>query len=319
MIWPPVLILTAGLGTRLRPLTDVRAKAAVPVNGTPLACRVARWLAGLGFTDQVFNLHHHPATITAALGDGSPYGVRVRYSWENPVLGSAGGPRHALPLLTDAGNSRFLIVNGDTLSDVDLNALLERHDASGAGVTMALIPNPAPDKYGGVVVDDNGFVAGFTRRGAVAQSYHFIGVQVSEADVFATLPDGVPNDSVNALYPKLMRGNPRAVAAFVSGASFSDIGTPSDYLQTSLAFVQTEGDRLVSPTATIATDAVIERSAVWDHVTVEPGARLTECVVADGVRIGKAMALTRCAIAPAGARPPAAGERQESGLLIRPF
>ena len=75
---PPALILTAGLGTRLRPLTDVRAKAAVPINGEPLTVRVGRWLAGLGIVDQVYNLHHHPATITACLGDGSALGVRVR-------------------------------------------------------------------------------------------------------------------------------------------------------------------------------------------------------------------------------------------------
>ena len=102
---PPALVLTAGFGTRLRPLTYVRAKAAVPVNGEPLARRVARWLAAHGFTEQVYNLHHHPASVAACLGDGSALRVRVRYSWEQPVLGSAGGPRRALPLLTDAGST----------------------------------------------------------------------------------------------------------------------------------------------------------------------------------------------------------------------
>jgi NDP-sugar pyrophosphorylase family protein len=99
---PPALVLTAGLGTRLRPLTYVRAKAAVPVNGEPLVRRVARWLAGRGIDEHVYNLHHHPASIAACLGDGAGLGVRVRYSWEPAVLGSAGGPRHALPLLLDS-------------------------------------------------------------------------------------------------------------------------------------------------------------------------------------------------------------------------
>src|SRR5688500_1342083 len=171
---PAALVLTAGLGTRLRPLTFVRAKAAVPVNGEPLARRVARWLAANEYRDQVFNLHHHPASIAACLGDGADLGVRVRYSWEQPVLGSAGGPRHALPLLTDGGSDRFLIVNGDTLTDVDLQAVMTTHASSGALVTMALIPNPAPDKYGGVLVKD-GFVSGFTRAGAARESFHFIG------------------------------------------------------------------------------------------------------------------------------------------------
>src|SRR5512132_2729599 len=102
MILPPALLLTAGLGTRLRPLTFVRAKAAVPVNGETLARRAIRSLVAQGITDLVLNLHHLPATVTASVGDGSDLGARVRYSWENPVLGSAGGPRHALPLLTDS-------------------------------------------------------------------------------------------------------------------------------------------------------------------------------------------------------------------------
>ena len=92
-------MLTAGLGTRLQPLTLARAKAAAPVDGEPLARRTIRWLVSHGFRDLVVNLHHKPESITAVVGDGADLGARVRYSWESPVLGSAGGPRHALPLL----------------------------------------------------------------------------------------------------------------------------------------------------------------------------------------------------------------------------
>ena len=94
-------------------------------------------------------LHHHPSSIASCVGDGSDLGARVRYSWEQPVLGSAGGPRHALPLLVDPGPGAerrppsagtFLLVNGDTLTDVDISALLDHHNRSNALVTMALIP-----------------------------------------------------------------------------------------------------------------------------------------------------------------------------------
>src|SRR6185295_10208415 len=95
----PALVLTAGLATRLRPLSFVRAKAALPVGDQILAQRILRWLARCGVTDAILNLHHLPHTITSILGDGAAEGVRVRYSWEMPVLGSAGGPRRALPLL----------------------------------------------------------------------------------------------------------------------------------------------------------------------------------------------------------------------------
>jgi mannose-1-phosphate guanylyltransferase len=319
MTRPPVLVLTAGLGTRLRPLTYVRAKAAVPVNGRSLAERAARWLASHGFTNQVFNLHHHPASVAACLGDGVDLGIRIRYSWEQPVLGSAGGPRHALPLLTDGGYSRMLLVNGDTLTNVDLDGLLRRHEASGARVTMALIPNPAPTRYGGVSVDANGVVTGFTPRGQVMDSFHFIGVQVAEADVFAGLDDGVPSESVGALYPAMMREAPGSVAAYVSEASFQDIGTPADLLATSIALASAEGDHLVSPASRVSSSAILERMAVWDDVVIGDGAHLVDCIVADGCRVPKGMTLTGCAVVPDRGHTPQGAERIDQGLLIHPF
>jgi mannose-1-phosphate guanylyltransferase len=319
MTRPPVLVLTAGLGTRLRPLTYVRAKAAVPVNGRSRAERAARWLASHGFTNQVFNLHHHPASVAACLGDGVDLGIRIRYSWEQPVLGSAGGPRHALPLLTDGGYSRMLLVNGDTLTNVDLDGLLRRHEASGARVTMALIPNPAPTRYGGVSVDANGVVTGFPPRGQVMDSFHFIGVQVAEADVFAGLDDGVPSESVGALYPAMMREAPGSVAAYVSEASFQDIGTPADLLATSIALASAEGDHLVSPASRVSSSAILERTAVWDDVVIGDGAHLVDCIVADGCRVPKGMTLTGCAVVPDRGHTPQGAERIDQGLLIHPF
>jgi mannose-1-phosphate guanylyltransferase len=289
------LVLTAGLGTRLRPLTFVRAKAAVPINGEPLARRVARWLAAHEYRDQVFNLHHHPASIATCLGDGSDLGIRVRYSWEQPVLGSAGGPRHALPLLTDGGASRFLIVNGDTLTNVDLAALDEAHVRSGALVTMALIPNPAPGKYGGVLVHD-GYVEGFSPAGSGVASFHFVGVQVAEARAFGDLEDGVPSESVNWLYPRLLAGDPRSIAAFVSEATFRDIGTPGDCLRTSHELAAVEGEHEVGSGVRIDPSAEIVRSSLWNDVTVEPAARLIDCIVADGVRVPAGSVYERSAI-----------------------
>ncbi len=266
----PALVLTAGLATRLRPLSHVRAKAALPVAGTPLVHRIIRWLAGAGIRDFVLNLHHLPQTITALVGDGTQFGVRVRYSWEMPVLGSAGGPRRALPLL---GAPRFLIVNGDMLTDASLPDLMAAHDRPGTLVTMAVVPNAAPEKYGGVLVDDEGTVTGFTRRGSQQPSYHFIGVQVAESAAFATLPDNRPLESVGSLYPELMRTNPGSVRVCVSNAEFLDIGTPADYLETCLRLAEREGHVL-------ANDCVL-----WDHVEIEPGARLERCVVTDEVRV----------------------------------
>jgi NDP-sugar pyrophosphorylase family protein len=317
------LILAAGLGTRLRPLTYLRAKAAVPVNGEPLIRRIVRRVAAQGFTDLVINLHHRPETITSAIGDGSDLGVRVRYSWEQPVLGSAGGPRHALPLLVDGDDdprARFLVVNGDTLTDVDLAAVVRTHaEARTAAVTMAVIPNPQPGKYGGVKIA-GGRVEGFARAGSDAPTCHFIGVQVAEARVFADLPDGQPMESVNDVYPRLLARDPQAIHAHLSHASFQDIGTPDDYLRTSIELAASEGSRMAAGARVhIDRSADLTGTAVWDDVTIGPGARLAQSIVGDGAQVPAGARYSRCAILPAGGRTPAAGDRVENGLLISPF
>ena len=319
------LVLTAGLGTRLRPLTCLRAKAAVPVNGEPLVRRILRWLAASRVRDVVLNLHHEPHTIASLVGDGSDLGVRVRYSWEQPVLGSGGGPRHALPLMADT----FLIANGDTLTNVDLAALASEHHHSRAAVTMALIPNPRPDKYGGVGVSADGWVTGFTRRRIQPVSpkprageggFHFIGVQMVQARVFAGVEDGVPSESVSALYPRLIAEDPHAVRAFVSDAAFQDIGTPEDYLRTSLELAAQEGDRLASGARLrIDQTASAVRTVIWDDVTIGAAASLTDCIVTDGVLIPAGARYERCAILPAGACDPEAGHRIEGDLLVAPL
>lgn len=315
------LILAAGLGTRLRPLTDVRAKAAVPVNGEALVRRIIRWLGAHGIADLVLNLHHRPETVAAAVGDGSDLDARVRYSWENPVLGSAGGPRHALPLLVDDPDdprASFLIVNGDTLTDLDPGAIARAHQASGVAVTMALIANPRPDQYGGVRVEGRR-VTGFTRPGAAGPSFHFIGVQVADARAFVELPDGVPLESVGVVYPELMARDPGAIGAFVCDARFQDIGTPADYLRTSLAFAAQEGDRLTGSRSRIADSAKLIRTIVWDDAVVGARARLESCIVCDRARVPDDARYARCAILPADGRQPSGAGRIEAGMLISPF
>jgi len=332
------LVLTAGLGTRLEPLTYIRAKAAVPVNGDTLARRVIRWLVSEGVRDLVLNLHHRPASITASVGDGSDLGARVRYSWENPVLGSAGGPRHALPLLVDRpgadrqpilegsqqpaarSEQRFLIVNGDTLTNVRLADMLSAHTASGATVTMAVIPNPRPDKYGGVVISNDRWVTQFTRAASAQPSYHFVGIQIAEAHAFESLADSVPAETVNGIYRRMIAADPRSIGAFVCDASFRDIGTPSDYLDTSIHLAGSEGDRLAGGSRIdIDPTAAVVRTAIWDDVTIGAAADLTDCIVCDGAVVPAGARYQRCAILPAAGCTPTGKQRIEGSLLITEF
>ncbi len=321
----PALLLTAGLATRLRPLSFLKAKGAFPVAGEPLARRILRQIASAGVTDVVLNLHHLPHTITEVVGDGSDLGIAARYSWEARVLGSAGGPARALPLLRtvltrsgaadlDPGgtvgpsplsspapapgdprdpaprlcdrDSSFLIVNGDTLTDLDLRALVRHHEAADGLVTMAVIPNTQPARYGGVLVDPQGVVTGFIGRGASRPSFHFIGVQVAEPEAFESVPPQTPYESVGTLYPALIAARPASIRAFVTDAEFLDIGTPADYLDTSLLVASREGRGDVATTgARIEPTARVERSIFWKGVTVGEGAMLRDCVVAEGVHV----------------------------------
>jgi mannose-1-phosphate guanylyltransferase len=280
------LILTAGLGTRLRPLTDVRAKPAIPVAGEPIIRRIIAWLVSQGVDDLVLNLHHRPQTLTAVVGDGADLGARVRYSWEQPhVLGSAGGPRLARPML-DAGT--FPIINGDTLTDVDLIRLADAHAASDALVTLALVPNREFTRYGGVVLDADHRVAGFARRGPSSEgSYHYIGVQMVNGAVFDSVPPGEPASSIGGVYDTLIASRPGAVRGFVCDAGFWDVGTVEDYWRTSEAFTakSTTASSGAGRGARVDASARVTRSILWDDVVVEADAVVDECIVTDGVRV----------------------------------
>ncbi|MGH9139621.1 MAG: sugar phosphate nucleotidyltransferase [Vicinamibacterales bacterium] len=280
------LVLTAGLGTRLRPLTDVRAKPAIPVAGQPMVRRIAAWLVSGGVDDLVLNLHHRPETLTACVGDGRDLGARVRYSWEMPaILGSAGGPRLARAIV---GADTFFIVNGDTLTDVDLAQLADAHAASGALVTLALVPNREFQRYGGVHLDTDGRVTGFVRRGPAARgSYHYIGVQIVSARAFDDVQPGTAASSIGGVYDAWIAAQPGAIRGVVSDAAFHDVGTPADYWRTSLAFALAEGTHgsTVGAAAQIDSSARVTQSILWDHVRVGANARLDECIVTDGVTV----------------------------------
>ncbi|MGH9162713.1 MAG: sugar phosphate nucleotidyltransferase [Vicinamibacteraceae bacterium] len=300
---PPTMVLTAGVGSRLHPLSHLKAKAALPVAGVPLIRRILARLRAQGVRDVVLNLHHRPETIAAIVGDGSDIGLRVRYSWEPRLLGSAGGVARALPLL-DAGH--LLIVNGDSLTDLDLRTVWDAHLRWSATVTMALAPFPAPGRYGGVMISADGVVTGFRRRSEAhvasdsRDAWHYIGVQVVQRALLASVPTDEPLESVRDLYPTLLTGRQGAVRGFVSGAAFLDTGTVADYLHTSLELAATEGGRpaLIGRGCRVAASASLVDSILWDDVSVGTDCKLTRCVVTDRVNV-----------------PP--GSRYESSILMR--
>ena len=298
---PPALVLTAGLATRLQPLSSARAKAALPVAGTALVVRILHWLRDAGVTRTILNLHHRADTITRLVGDGSTIGVGVRYSWETEILGSAGGPARAIPLLA---SDRFLIVNGDTLADVDLGAMAAQHIDTNALVTMAVVDGRPG--YNGVIADPNGIIRGFGREPG---AFHFIGIQIVNASVFAGVDPGVKSETVHGIYPSVIASRPGALRIFHTGAEFFDIGSPRDYLDTAITTARREGrplDRGVD--CTIAGDAQLSDTVIWDRVSIGAGARLSECVVADDVSIAPGAEFSRCSLV-----------MRDNALVVQPF
>ena len=296
---PPALVLTAGLGTRLRPLSDYRAKPAMPVGDEALACRILRGLAAAGIEEAVLNLHHLPHTVTREVGDGSQCGLRVRYSWEQPrVLGSAGGPRHALPLVD---GETVLVVNGDTLCDMPLRDLWEAHEASGALVTLGLMPHPQPGRYGGVVLDApvpahstaspstlpnidtlalaSGAVTGFVPRTSQVPSVHYPGIQLIRREVLEPLPDDTLSESVLEVYPRMLVSQPGAIRGVVFDARFDDVGTVDDYRRTCTTLAGDADGNVISPGAIVASSATLRGCIVWPGAIVPADCMLENVVV----------------------------------------
>lgn len=272
----PALVLTAGLATRLRPLSDVRAKAALPVAGMPLVERILRQLHTAGVRRVVLNLHHRAETITRLVGDGSRLGLDVRYSWETDILGSAGGPARAVPLLEA---DRFFIVNGDTLADVDLPAMAAQHVDTNALVTMAVVDGRPG--YNGVIAPRDGIVEGF---GQQAGAFHFIGIQSVNAAVFAGVSPDVKSETVHGIYPSLIARRPEAIRIRRAGPEFFDIGSPRDYLQTAMTLAERERRPLDrGADCQVADDAEVTESVLWDRVRIGRRARLSHCIAADDV------------------------------------
>lgn len=313
------IVLAAGLGTRLAPLSWVRAKAALPVAGETLLRRQLRWLAAAGIRRVVVNLHHLPATVTATAGHGEDLGVDVRYSWEPAILGSAGGPARAFQLL-DA--DRAYVINGDTLTDLDLHAIAAAHEASGAAVTLAAVPGDLR-RYNALLADADGALAGVAPVGAAPPSgldaRHFIGVQVVDRAAFDGVSPDQPSESLKRVYPALLARRPRAVRIWPCEATFHDVGTPAEYLRTVGAFTAGGGAFDRGARTTVDGGARLTRVACWDDVRVDAGADLVDCVLADGVHVPAGLQLRAVSVVPraCGAARPA--DQVVGDLLIAPF
>jgi NDP-sugar pyrophosphorylase family protein len=200
------MILAAGLGTRLRPLTLDRPKPLVEVAGRPLITYNLLLLRRHGIADVIINLHHHGDALRAALGDGSAFGVRIRYSPEDPLLDTGGAIKNAEPLLR--AETDFLVLNGDTIIDLPLDRLLAAHRAHAATATLVLRRDPEQARYGLVEIDDTDRIRRFLGVPAAVPEpltpYMFAGVHALSSRIFRSMPAGRPFSITRETYPALL-------------------------------------------------------------------------------------------------------------------
>lgn len=199
------MILAAGFGTRLRPLTNTVPKALVPVAGRPLIEYGLLFLKAYGVEEVVINLHHLGEKIRALLGDGSFYGLRITYASEDPILESGGGIKNAQPFLD---GETFVVLNCDTIIDLDLHALLAAHQKAKAAATLVLRPDPEAARYGILETDASNRIRRFLGQPSVVNEplsqYMFTGLQVLEPRVFTFMPEVKPFSTTRATYPSML-------------------------------------------------------------------------------------------------------------------
>jgi mannose-1-phosphate guanylyltransferase len=289
------MVMAAGLGTRLRPLTYEVPKPMVPVANRPVMELLLRLLAQQGFREVVSNLHWFPETIESRFKDGSELGIELTYIHEPELTGTAGGVRAAREFLTAEGGP-FLVLAGDALTDIDLHALVDAHRANDGIATLATKAVPNVSEYGVVVIDGEGRVQGFQEKPDPSEALSDLAncmIYVFEPEILDYFPDQDPLDFALDVFPALLQHDvPFHVHA--TDSYWNDVGSLPEYLQGNLDVVL--GRVAVSAAGRLIDDgdarlgAEVDASGpilLADGVTIGTGARLDgPLVLGPGSTIG---------------------------------
>lgn len=307
------MILCAGLGTRLRPLTQELPKPAVPLVDRPLVAGSLALLAAAGTRRVVVNTHWLPEAMTAvARAEGARLGVQVEPSHEPVLLGTGGGLRQA----RDAGlverDRPLLVLNGDVLFDADLPAILHAHEASRAAATLALLPMPAGATYQPVEADPDGRIRRIRTFGAPSDPGRrrclFSGVHVIDPSVLDCVPPG-PQDIVETAWKALLETGGRVQGVFADG-TWLDLGDAPGYLAANLAMLdgtlplprlERAGFRpgpAIDPAALLADGARVRRSVVAANARVGAGAEVVDSVLWPGAVVTPGEHVLRTVVTP---------------------
>ncbi len=312
------MILAAGLGTRLRPITYEVPKPMVPVVGRPVMEHIVRLLRGHGFTEVIANLHHFPDAVRDHFGDGSEHGLELSYSFEEALLGTAGGVRNAAGFF---GDESFLVISGDALTDIDLSAMRAAHESHDGAATLAVKPVDDTSQYGVVVTGSDGRVQGFQEKPDPAEALSDLcncGIYMFRPQIFDFFPpagtrsaiaepdspDGFADWAMD-VFPALLDADvPFHVHSF--DRYWNDVGSLDEYRQSN--FDALEGAVEVTPGAPEVAPGVFAASPVegaevdapvfvGEGCTIGDGAELRGPVaIADGCVIGARSTLRECVV-----------------------
>ena len=311
------MILSAGYGTRLWPLTEDRTKPAIPILGKPLVGYVAEYLARYGCDEVVVNLHHRPESVRRALGDGSKFGVKLHYVEEPEILGTSGAVDNARMLL---GGETFVVINGKIITDIDLTAALDTHRRTRALATLVLLPNVGGERFS-IVETSEGLLRGFGGmpvKGEFSEDnppLMFTGIQILEPAILDYIPRGVFSHSTTDVYPQAVAAGER-IAVHVAGGNWYELSTIRRYLDISLLLLAQAGESITKGSGCeISESADVSEAILWDNVRVENGARVRRAVLGDNVTIAAGEVIEDAAVVRAllvdGKTPPAKALRGE--------
>jgi len=221
-------LMAAGLGTRLYPLTGLTSKPMVPILNRPVMEHLLQLLRRHGITEVAANLHYHPDKISSYFGDGSRFGLGLRYNLEEQLMGTAGGADAFKAFLCD---STFLVMSGDGLTDVDLTALLEAHRRYGGVATLAVKEVQDPSLYGVVMHDEESRVTGFQEKPSLGEALSHLcncGIYAFEPEIFEYIPTGEFVDWATDVFPALLRDD-RPFHMWRLDSYWNDVGNIEQY------------------------------------------------------------------------------------------
>ncbi|MGB0872322.1 MAG: sugar phosphate nucleotidyltransferase [Solirubrobacterales bacterium] len=294
------VILSGGQGTRLRPLTSTMPKPAVPMVNRPMLWYMVDWLARHGVEDIVMSVGFLADGLRAALDETGHEGVNIRYVDEPEPLGTAGAIKYAEQHLDE----RFLVLNGDILTDFDISAEIAQHESTGARATLALVPVDDPTAYGLVLTDSDQRVLSFLEKPSVDEvppnPRINAGAYVLERDVMDLIPTGKAVSFEREVFPALIDNG---IYGYDADGYWLDLGTPERYVEATRDLLANNLTSWLSPelnasgsaiAASARTELGIVRDpvAVDENVTVDAGATIgAYSVVGPDVSIGSNAAL----------------------------